>query len=101
MPVGLCQLVGHDHLVARVDQPHEVVSGSASGAGPAAGEETIPIEPDIEGAGEREVVGQQALGGVAIAGGEGQVQLTRECAAISYCATSTDGAETPRSWSAV
>ena len=59
--VGLDQLVGHDDLVARLDQALEREGLFPAGARPAALEIATAIEVDVERAGEAEIRGQHFL----------------------------------------
>jgi hypothetical protein len=59
--VGAPELVRDDHLVARLDHPHELVLGALSGPGPAALEVAVAIELRVGRAGEAEALAQMLL----------------------------------------
>jgi len=64
---NICHLIGHDHFVARLDDPNEVEVLALSGAWPAAIKVARAIQSNIEWAGKRELVGEGPLDHVAIA----------------------------------
>ena len=66
-PSFLALSVGDDHLVARLDQPLELEDYDRLVVRPAALEELGPVDSDVGGAVEGEVVGQALLDDPAIA----------------------------------
>src|SRR3989440_4940550 len=69
-PVAVCLrvLVGHHDLVARLDEAHELDALDELGVWPAALEVARPVDSHVGRAVEREVVAQELLDHIAIAG---------------------------------
>lgn len=57
----MLDLVGDNHLLAGSNETYELELLSLAGARPAVLEVTVTVEPDVERAREREVVGQDPV----------------------------------------
>src|SRR5438128_100299 len=66
--VALTALVGHDHLIARLNQPLEVKAGYQRGVRPAALEVRGAVDAGVWRAVEAEVIAEVALEDAALAG---------------------------------
>src|SRR5438552_557667 len=82
--VAPCHLIGHDHLVPSLDQPHELELLSSTRAGPAPLEVARAVQSDIDRARECELIGQDPLDEAAVAGREGEVELSRTADSVTY-----------------
>src|SRR5204863_4761105 len=76
------QLIGDDHLVSQLDEPHEVEALTPAGAGPAALEVAVAVELWIRGGGEGEVGGEVPLEHLAVASGERLVAVASDLPAV-------------------
>src|SRR5437016_1721296 len=80
--VGLRALVGHDDLVAGLDEPLELEGLDQLGVRPAALEVPSAIDAQVGRAVEREVVGQKVLDDAAIAGFVGAIAVSSDLHAV-------------------